>query len=40
MRVDGQKVVDPNAEVPATGEVLVEVGKRRIVRVRFGAKKK
>lgn len=40
VRIDGQKVSDPIAEVPALGEVLLEVGKRRIVRVRFGAKKK
>lgn len=40
VRIDGRKVVDPASGIPATGSILVEVGKRRILRVRFGAKKK
>lgn len=35
VRVDGHKLVDPAGEIPATGTALVEVGKRRILRVRF-----
>jgi tyrosyl-tRNA synthetase len=40
VRIDGQKVVDPAAGIPATGSPLVEVGKRRILRIRFGVEKK
>lgn len=40
VRIDGQKVVDPASEIPETGSLLVEVGKRRIMRIRFGAEKK
>ena len=39
VRIDGQKIVDPVAEIPAVGSPLIEVGKRRIVRVQFGSKK-
>jgi tyrosyl-tRNA synthetase len=37
VRIDGQKAVNPMSEVPATGTPLLEVGKRRILRVRFGS---
>ncbi len=40
VRIDGRKVVDPAGEFPAEGTLLVEVGKRRILRVQFGTKKK
>jgi tyrosyl-tRNA synthetase len=33
--VDGTKVSDVNAEIPARGEVLLKVGKRRFCKVRF-----
>jgi tyrosyl-tRNA synthetase len=33
--VDGAKVSDVNAEIPATGEVLLKVGKRRFCKVSF-----
>lgn len=33
--VDGEKVVDVNAEIAAAGEVLLKVGKRRFCKVRF-----
>jgi len=33
--VDGEKVADVNAEIPAGGEVLLKVGKRRFCKVRF-----
>ena len=33
--VDGEKVADVNAEIPASGEVLLKVGKRRFCKVRF-----
>lgn len=36
VRIDGRKIVDPASEIPGTGTMLVEVGKRRILRVRFG----
>ena len=35
--IDGTKLVDPMAEVPAAGTPLIEVGKRRILRVRFAS---
>jgi len=37
VRIDGRKIVDPASEIPETGSPLVEVGKRRILRIRFGA---
>jgi tyrosyl-tRNA synthetase len=37
VRIDGRKFVDPMGEVPASGTPLLEVGKRRILRVRFGS---
>jgi len=37
VRIDGRRIVDPSEEIPAEGSPLVEVGKRRIVRVRFGS---
>jgi len=39
VRIDGQRIVDPAGEVSAVGSPLVEVGKRRILRIRFGSKK-
>ncbi|HSH13096.1 MAG TPA: S4 domain-containing protein, partial [Desulfurivibrionaceae bacterium] len=33
--LDGEKVTDVEFQVPATGEVLLKVGKRRFARVRF-----
>ncbi len=36
VRLDGDRVTDPDLEVAAEGSVLVQVGKRRIVRIRFG----
>lgn len=33
--VDGAKVADVNAEIPASGEVLLKVGKRRFCKVLF-----
>jgi len=33
--IDGDKVSDIDHEVPATGEILVKVGKRRFCRIRF-----
>lgn len=33
--VGGEKVTDVNAEIPASGEVLLKVGKRRFCKVRF-----
>jgi tyrosyl-tRNA synthetase len=36
VRLDGGAVKDPQLEVPCRGAVLLEVGKRRIARVRFG----
>jgi len=35
VRLDGRKVDDPDLEVPARGEVVLQVGKRRVVRVLF-----
>jgi tyrosyl-tRNA synthetase len=37
VRLDGGPVKDPQLEVPCRGAVLLEVGKRRIARVRFGS---
>jgi tyrosyl-tRNA synthetase len=39
VRIDGRRVVDPFEELPAAGSPLVEVGKRRIVRIEFGVEK-
>ncbi len=36
--VDGEKVSDVNAEIPADGEVLLKVGKRRFCKVSFSFK--
>jgi tyrosyl-tRNA synthetase len=33
--IDGGKMVDVNGKIPAVGEVLIKVGKRRFCRVRF-----
>ena len=33
VRIDGEKVSDPAADIPRSGSVLVEVGKRRIARI-------
>ena len=35
VRLDGQPVKDPQLEVACSGSALVEIGKRRIARVRF-----
>ena len=40
VRLDGRRVGDPNEEVSSAGTVLLEVGKRRIVQVRFSRQKK
>jgi tyrosyl-tRNA synthetase len=37
VRVDGNRLLDPMGEIPATGAPLLEVGKRRILRVRFAS---
>ncbi len=37
VRLDGERVEDPDLQVPARGEALLQVGKRRIARVRFSA---
>lgn len=39
VRVDGVKVTDSAGDLPAEGAPLLEVGKRRILRIRFGAGK-
>ncbi|HYC01308.1 MAG TPA: tyrosine--tRNA ligase [Candidatus Limnocylindrales bacterium] len=39
VRLDGQRVTDPESEIPAQGAVVVEVGKRRIARISFSPKK-
>jgi len=39
VRIDGERVADPVEEIAAVGSPLVEVGKRRILRVRFESKK-
>jgi tyrosyl-tRNA synthetase len=39
VRIDGRKVSDLTEEIPTTDAALIEVGKRRIVRVMFGSKK-
>jgi tyrosyl-tRNA synthetase len=35
VRIDGRSVKDPQLEIPCRGAVLLEIGKRRIARVRF-----
>jgi tyrosyl-tRNA synthetase len=40
VRIDGVKITDPAGEIPATGSPLIEVGKRRILRVQFVSEKK
>lgn len=35
VRIDGERVVDDEHQVPSAGEKLVQVGKRRFLRVRF-----
>ena len=34
--IDGEKVSDPRARIPATGEIVLQRGKRHFARVRFG----
>jgi tyrosyl-tRNA synthetase len=34
--VDGEKVADPRARIPATGEMVLQRGKRHFARVRWG----
>lgn len=36
VRLDGERISDTELEVSARGEVLLQVGKRRIARIRFG----
>ena len=36
VKVNGERVADENAEIPASGEYILQVGKRRFARVRFG----
>jgi tyrosyl-tRNA synthetase len=36
VKLDGEKVVSEEASVPARGELLIQVGKRHFLRVRFG----
>lgn len=38
VRVDGRRCEEPLEEIDACGEVLIEVGKRRVARVRFAKK--
>jgi tyrosyl-tRNA synthetase len=35
VRIDGRSIKDPQLEIPCRGAVLLEIGKRRIARVRF-----
>ncbi len=35
VRIDGRSIKDPQLEIPCRGTVLLEIGKRRITRVRF-----
>jgi hypothetical protein len=35
VRVDGRRITDPTESVEIAGSVVLEVGKRRIVRVRI-----
>ena len=35
VKLDGEKVSDENTQVEASGEVLIQVGKRRFLKVRF-----
>jgi len=37
VKVDGEKISDEMAELPCRGEYVVQVGKRRFARVRFGS---
>jgi len=37
VRLDGERVTDPNLEVSGPADVLLQAGKRRLVRVCFGA---
>ena len=37
VKVNGERVGDENAELPAKGEYVLQVGKRRFARVRFEA---
>ena len=36
VRIDGERVSDVELQVPAQGEVVLQVGKRRILKVVFG----
>lgn len=36
VRIDGERISDAELQVPARGEVVLQVGKRRIVKVVFG----
>ncbi len=36
VKLDGEKVVSEEASIPARGELLIQVGKRHFLRVRFG----
>jgi tyrosyl-tRNA synthetase len=37
VKVNGERVADENAEIPTSGECILQVGKRRFARVRFGS---
>jgi tyrosyl-tRNA synthetase len=36
VKIDGEKINDPEREVPAAGEVILQAGKRRFARIIFG----
>jgi tyrosyl-tRNA synthetase len=35
VKLDGEKILDPDHEIPASGELVVQVGKRRFSRIKF-----
>jgi tyrosyl-tRNA synthetase len=35
VKLNGEKVSDENLEIPCSGELIIQVGKRRFARVRF-----
>jgi tyrosyl-tRNA synthetase len=37
VKLNGEKVSDENLEIPCSGEFIIQVGKRRFARVRFGS---
>ncbi len=36
VKLDGEKIADPDAEIPALGEIVLQAGKRRFARIVFG----